>query len=809
MNIENREQFEALIKDLRQTDVFAVDTETNGLNLWEGHRPISMSFYFPSTEHSYNFAWGQGEGIIDIPAENRDTRNFHSWKWTGKGKKQVFKTYWFEQYKNEMLARDERARSLGVADPNKVQNFFGNCPLDWLDELRVTWNNTVKDATVIYYNAPFDIHMMHEIGFNQPLSTYDVRIAVSLAFEDWNHPSIGGNNRLKWQAAKWNIPGASEGEDDLSREAEDLSIRVAQFALERYDDPMNASAYTHKTIPYMRLETLTAKLSFDPKAEMWCLPSGSVAKYAENDTRLTWLLHVKLLDFVSHFEQATLYKDLSQMQSEFLCRTERNGILLDKDVCETLIDEMQPVMAGVNEWFAQQVETGLDGVIGLSPEQEQLWRDVTRNKRGETTFSVTSNAKLQRVLSVLTPQEWTSTAKSVVQKFEDTYGEHPALEKLKEYRHAQRAVGTYLKKWLRSQDEHGYIHGNFNASGTKTGRLSSSSGTLGEVGNFQNIPSHGFDIKRCLIAPPGYGLFQIDYSALELRLASWIAGCSTMIEQFERGVDLHAFTRDSLNIGSILHPGLTFEQAWHKAFKDAKLKSSLEALQASPELAKKELLHYYRQVAKTLNFGLLYSGTWRMVSRLLKLDEATSRTLHIAWNNLYPEFREANEAATAEGRTKRLYPVPMYRKDGTPKKSQYIVQPISLRTRKFDLYPTYAVYFDDETEEWVETNPQQSALKDGFNFKVQGLGGYIMVMSALKCCREFDNDIFKPFATIHDSLDFYLRDDSFDILPRIVEILCDWDIRPRLQVEVEYSSLNWQVIKGIENLDLFVQEHAA
>lgn len=770
MNIKDITELNALLDDLRDQDLVAVDSETNGLSVHEGQRPISLSFYFPNNGHSYNLAWNHGVGEFFIPATHRDTSKFHKWTWQGNGKKQVYKAYWYDKFRK--------------ANPD----IFGNVPSGWVDLVKVIWNQAVeRGIKVIYFNATFDIHMMEAIGFCQPKATEDVLIAVHLVFEDWTNPSIEvdgkklkGNNRLKWQSDFWGIEGALDGETELAAKAEAMSLKLAEFIAANWDDPMNKSFHPLKRAA--RVDEIAKRVKFDPKSEMWCLPSDDVAFYAENDTRITWELRQVLMSQIEAYKQVELYRDLSDAQNEFIIRMERNGILLDRQRAEEQMDELLPLMDAANSWFIKSIT---DRWGFMTDEQKLAFTD----SKGKFAFTVGSPQKLKVALEILTGEEWKSTDKDAVQKFEDEHDEtFDAVEQMKNYKHAHRASQVYLANWIAAQDEQGFIHGGFDINGTVTGRLSSSSGTLGDTGNFQNIPSRGFDIKATLVTPKGWKLCQMDYGQLELRLASWIAGCGTMIRLFESGEDMHAYTRDQIGIGEILHGGLSLMDAAQAAYEAGKLKN-----QPTDETsAKKELQAYYRQVAKTANFGLLYGGTWRMLNRLLKVGEAAARDLHYAWNSLYPEFEEANAEWTSQALKLRSRP------DGTGR-VLYVAQPISNRTRKFGLYPISETVFDDEGRRWVIQTRREEA-KDAFNFAVQGLGGYLMVMSSLKMTREFDNSIFRPFASIHDSIVFYVHEDRLDILPRLHQIMVDWDgIRPALTADVEISTDGtWQHLEGID-----------
>ena len=80
----------------------------------------------------------------------------------------------------------------------------------------------------------------------------------------------------------------------------------------------------------------------------------------------------------------------------------------------------------------------------------------------------------------------------------------------------------------------GRIHGRFEPTGTDTGRFSS------KTPNLQNI-GRG-ELRECFLAPTGSRLIVADYSQIELRAAAAIAGEAKMIEAYRRGDDLHKLT---------------------------------------------------------------------------------------------------------------------------------------------------------------------------------------------------------------------------------------------------------------------------
>lgn len=109
-----------------------------------------------------------------------------------------------------------------------------------------------------------------------------------------------------------------------------------------------------------------------------------------------------------------------------------------------------------------------------------------------------------------------------------------------DYRQLAKLKSTYtdaLNGSVNARTER--VHTSFSMVGASTGRLSSSDP------NLQNIPirtSEGRQIRKAFIAQPGYQLISADYSQIELRLVAHVAQESTMLDAFQKGVDIHAQT---------------------------------------------------------------------------------------------------------------------------------------------------------------------------------------------------------------------------------------------------------------------------
>lgn len=166
--------------------------------------------------------------------------------------------------------------------------------------------------------------------------------------------------------------------------------------------------------------------------------------------------------------------------------------------------------------------------------------------------------------------------------------QHPLPGYILEYRHYQKLVG-YAADWARCLRPDGRIHPSIHLDGARSGRTSCSNP------NLQNIPraadsEDGKRARDCFTAPPGFVLVQLDYSQLELRIASLLSGDVVMADLFRSGVDFHMGTAQ-----------LICELAWG----------------IKPEQCTK----VHRTGAKAFNFGIAYGKTDRSLAAELSIDE--------------------------------------------------------------------------------------------------------------------------------------------------------------------------------------------
>jgi DNA polymerase-1 len=140
--------------------------------------------------------------------------------------------------------------------------------------------------------------------------------------------------------------------------------------------------------------------------------------------------------------------------------------------------------------------------------------------------------------------------------------DHPLAPMLREYREATKRTGTYGLAWTKHISADGRVYPRWNQAGSEAGRMSCSNP------NMQQLPRDKA-YRRCVVAPPGRVLIKADFSQIELRIAAKVSGDEALLDAYTKGADVHSQT-------------------------------------ARRVLGKQDVSREDRQLAKALNFGLLY-----------------------------------------------------------------------------------------------------------------------------------------------------------------------------------------------------------
>jgi DNA polymerase I-like protein with 3'-5' exonuclease and polymerase domains len=149
--------------------------------------------------------------------------------------------------------------------------------------------------------------------------------------------------------------------------------------------------------------------------------------------------------------------------------------------------------------------------------------------------------------------------------------DHEFTRALLAYREAKSGLATFGEKYFEPTEEgrevylDGRLYPSWGMCQADTGRMSC------RDPNVQNIPNKSRlgKLRECVIAPEGRCLIKADYSQIELRIVAKIASEEAMLKAYRLGEDLHAHTARSITGGT-------------------------------------EVTREDRQLAKAVNFGLLY-----------------------------------------------------------------------------------------------------------------------------------------------------------------------------------------------------------
>lgn len=169
------------------------------------------------------------------------------------------------------------------------------------------------------------------------------------------------------------------------------------------------------------------------------------------------------------------------------------------------------------------------------------------------------------------------------------------------FRQYNKLYSTYIEGF-RPLIKRERVHTTYNQTVTSTGRLSSTNP------NMQNIPireDEGREIRKMFIPSDGCVFIDADYSQIELRLLAHFSGCKQLIEAYNNGEDVHAFTASQV-FGVPLN-------------------------EVTPKM---------RREAKAVNFGIIYGISEFGLSKNIGVSVATARDYIAKYFERYPEVKE-------------------------------------------------------------------------------------------------------------------------------------------------------------------------
>lgn len=201
--------------------------------------------------------------------------------------------------------------------------------------------------------------------------------------------------------------------------------------------------------------------------------------------------------------------------TEVLCDTEQNGLALNTEYLHWLSQDMHSQMAG----FEAQLSEALHGQPFEMGSDQQL-RQFMVEKLGLTWEKKTKS-------------DLPSVDADVLESFASQFS---ILQIVLNWREVAKVASTYTTSLIDQCDANGFLHGNLQQVGTKTGRLSCSSP------NYQNMPA-GPQVRQAFIVRKGWVRLFLDYSQIELRVLAYYSRDPIMVDVYLHNGDIHERTR--------------------------------------------------------------------------------------------------------------------------------------------------------------------------------------------------------------------------------------------------------------------------
>jgi DNA polymerase-1 len=249
-----------------------------------------------------------------------------------------------------------------------------------------------------------------------------------------------------------------------------------------------------------------------------------------------------------------------------LYKMEKRGIKIDKPFFAKMSRELTEELAEISEGIYEIAgrEFNINSPVQLADvlfiDMEMPTTGIKKNQRGFSTGA--------KELEKLRPH-------SLI------------IGKIEQFREVSKLLNTYIDALPRLTDKDSYIHTTFTQNVTSTGRLSSINP------NLQNIPVRGElgkKVREGFVAADGKVFVSADYSQFELRLAAVLSGDTSLMEDFNSGLDIHTKTASDV-----------FRVPTEQVTKDQ------------------------RRAAKVINFGVLYGMSPRGLSQATDMSMSDAK----------------------------------------------------------------------------------------------------------------------------------------------------------------------------------------
>lgn len=399
---------------------------------------------------------------------------------------------------------------------------------------------------IVFHNAKYDLVSLTTLGINYKNMWYDTMILAYLINENWP---------------------ASKSLENVSK-----YYLGAEYGKEKSDEFINVVAK-------FGWEAVSVEL---------------MRKYAEMDAELPLRLIEVLMPKYKKEVVNPEYWDWKRRFIECVIVMESRGVRIDQDYCrrmadiaDTAMSDYYEHMGGYNPASPKDMKELLCDKLGLPPIFKENFRKNKETGAKEMYVSQTFNNEAMAEYELMLEGENSDLAQYVLG-----------------YRGWSKAASSFYRAYLNHVSPDGRVrpryhhHKDDKDGGTVTGRLSCSEPNLQQIPRESTKPWNG-GVKEAFVGQEGYSLWEVDFSQLELRLATAYAREQSLIEVFNDP------SRDIFT-----------------------------------EIAKS--INQLRQTTKTFVYMTQYGAGDKRVARIIKITLAAAKDLRAMYYSTYPGFVTVN-----------------------------------------------------------------------------------------------------------------------------------------------------------------------
>lgn len=478
--------------------------------------------------------------------------------------------------------------------------------------------------------------------------------------------------------------------------------------------------------------------------------------YACKDTHLTWSLYRWQLSHLS--KQPKLWHiafDIEMPLIPVLLKMHYRGFNLDMDYAEKYLEELEEQISKMEEELADYFPN-----INLNSNQQ-----LAEYLYGTLKLPDNHNGSVDK------------------EALKGLSNEYEGVKVLLDYRKLTKLKSTYIEPLPQKVWSDGFLHGEINQMGTKTGRLAS------ENPNLQNIPPAA---RKIFVAPEGKLYMSCDFSKMEIFIACELSGDPNLYDALHSGADVYSV------IASKSY-GLPIEQCGDGTV--------------------------YRKHAKTALLGCMYGALPFTIAKQVNVSVEEGKEILDNFFNGNPILTaqihkchdlvaEQGFVETLQGRKRRFPEIPT-----KVKMLNHLDKLIKQKTGKTGtqwdkeldgIYRAKKIPYDLRSK-WYSINKEvQRAFRQSFNATDQGSGGDICKIALINLDRyfaELNKDLppekhYHIISTIHDE---QLMEVPIDIPKEVIKqidyIMCHtMPLNVTMRTDIEFYKRYYYDGKSIEQV---------